>query len=138
MFFAHVYLFVGADIKVHCSLRISSVFQPATKQSCSKNEAGDVQSIVSSGLEASEMPFCPTLVWIRGAINHSQVCPSWLHPVKAYTCIGLDCRLPDGSKNCGLCSKETLSGWFQELLLSLTQENESLVCTLCISLIATD
>ena len=133
-----MYLFVGADIKVHCSLRLSSVFQSATKQFCSKNEAGDVQSIVLSGLEASEMPFCPTLVWIRGAINHSQVCPSWLHSVKAYTCIGLDCRLPDSSKNCGSCSKEILSGWFQELLLSLTQGNKSLVCTLCISLIATD
>ena len=120
--------FIGADSKVHCFVQLTSVFQPAVRQlSQISTEVDDMPSNVSSGPKTTQMPFCPTLLWIRGLISHSHVCLSWLHPMKAYSCIGLDCRQKDNSSNSALCFKEFLSGWFQELLLSLAKENKSLV-----------
>ena len=120
--------FIGADSKVHCFVQLTSVFQPAVRQlSQMSTEGDDMPSNVSSGLKTTQMPFCPTLLWIRGSISHSHVCLSWLHPMKAYSCIGLDCRQKDNLSNSALCFKEFLSGWFQELLLSLAKENKSLV-----------
>ena len=126
--------FIGVDSKIHCSVGLTSLFQPVVRWLSQRDvhqistEVEYMPSNVSPGNKTTETPSCLTLLWIRGLISQSHVCLSWLHPMKAYSCVGLDCRQTDDSTNSALCFKEFLSGWFQELLLSLAKENKSLVC----------
>ena len=67
------------------------------------------------------------LLWIRGVVSHTCVSPTWLHPTKGYSCIGLDNSTGDGPIDSSLCSQKLISGWYQALLLSLAKENKLLV-----------
>ena len=113
-------------MKVHCSVWLSSMFQSAVRMYRPRNN--DQASSVAdnepkkTGLQGA----CPMLLWIRGVIRNNHICPSWMHPLNAYSCIALDCRQMSTSSS--LCFEEFISGWFQELLLSLAKECKSLVC----------
>ncbi|XP_068692520.1 treslin-like [Montipora foliosa] len=115
----------GGVMKVHCSVWLSSMFQSAVRMYRPRNN--DQASSVAdneqkkTGLQGA----CPMLLWIRGVIRNNHICPSWMHPLNAYSCIARDCR--QMSTGSSLCSEEFISGWFQELLLSLAKECKSLV-----------
>lgn len=78
------------------------------------------------GLETTRFLPCSMLLSIRGVIRHKYICPSWLHPVKAYLCFASDCKMT--CTDAPLYPKECLSGWFQEMLLALAKNRKSLVC----------
>ena len=67
------------------------------------------------------------LLWIRGVVSHTCVSPTWLHPTKGYSCIGLDNSTGNGPIDSSLCSQKLISGWYQALLLSLAKEKKLLV-----------
>ena len=134
MDFYFLILYIGIDDKIHCSVLLNSMFKPASVQPNSRsfqevaNVLNDGPTNSLSANNATETFHFPTLLWIRGVINHSSICPTWLHPLKAYTCIGLDCTQSYESTNSASSSMRPLSGWFQELLLSLAKGNKLLVC----------
>lgn len=124
---------LGTDEKVHCCVKLHSMFQPVAEQQdptdhhhSTATEAIDTTTKVSA---SDEDKSSPNLLWIRGVISHTCVCPTWLHPTKGYSCIGVDDSCTAVS-NSALCSQRFISGWFQELLLSLAKENKLLVCTI--------
>jgi hypothetical protein len=65
---------------------------------------------------------CPNLFWIKGAIRRENVCPSWFHLTKVYSCVAM---VTDQENDAGLSG---LSGWFQRLMISLARQNLLLVC----------
>ena len=108
------------------------MFQPVAKRQHPKDnhqttgtESIDTKTKMSTSDENESSP--ANLLWIRGVISHASVCPTWLHPTKGYSCIGMDNRHTDDSTNSALCSQRFISGWFQELLLSLAKESKLLV-----------
>ena len=129
---------LDTDEKVHCAVKLRSMFQPEPEQQGQRdlhhfaadrtNAANDQQATTTemSTPEKQESP--PNLLWIRGVINHACICPTWLHPTKGYSCIGMDDRHVDDSTNSALCSQRYISGWFQELLLYLANDSKLLVC----------
>ena len=122
----------GTEEKVHCSVKLHSMFRPVTEQegpsdignSSMTDKTADT-AIKSS--TSNDDKSITNLLWIRGVVNHTCVSPTWLHPTKGYSCIGLDDRTADDSKNSPLCSQKLISGWYQELLLSLAKERKLLV-----------
>ena len=75
----------------------------------------------------------PNLFWLSGVVDRSCVCPSWLHPTRAYSIVGMahndsDQEMAVTSSSSSQFSGQILSGWFQELLLSLGKENLLVVC----------
>ena len=76
----------------------------------------------------------PNLLWIRGVVKQGLVCPSWLHPMKAYSCVGVVVSSATTDQKDldqfgpAFFSVGNLSAWFQELLLSLAKESKLLVC----------
>ena len=75
----------------------------------------------------------PNLFWFSGVVDRSSVCPSWLHPTRAYSIFGMahndsDQQMAVTSSSSSQFSGQILSGWFQELLLSLGKENLLVVC----------
>ena len=115
------------------------MFQPVPEQQClivhhhsTSDRTSDANQQASttevSTVDKDKSP--PNLLWIRGVINQACICPMWLHPTKGYSCIGIDDRHADDSPNSALCSQRYISGWFQELLLSLANDSKLLVCTI--------
>ena len=127
----------GTDEKVHCAVKLCSMFQPVPEQQCLRahhqstsnrtNYDSDQQVSTTEVSTSAEDKSPPNLLWIRGVINQACICPMWLHPTKGYSCIGIGDRCADDSPNSGLCSQRYISGWFQELLLSLANESKVLV-----------
>ena len=75
----------------------------------------------------------PNLFWLSGVVDRSSVCPSWLHPTRAYSIVGMahndsDQQMAVTLSSSSQFSGQILSGWFQELLLSLGKENLLVVC----------
>lgn len=111
-------------------MRLISIFQSATMQ-CRPPNVQYASTLAdgvpkSPGLETTQFLPCPMLLSIQGVIRHKYICPSWLHPVKAYLCFASDCKIT--CTDAPLCPKECLSGWFQEMLLALAKNRKSLVC----------
>ena len=129
---------LGIDEKVHCAVKLLSIFQPLPEQQgprvhCHKttdrrNGANDLQASTTDLSTSEKDGSPPNLLWIRGVINQASICPTWLHPTKGYSCIGTDDKHADDSTNSALCSERFISGWFQELLLSLANDSKLLVC----------
>lgn len=92
------------------------------------NDANDQQASTPEVSTSEKDKSPPNLLWIRGVINQACICPTWLHPTKGYSCIGMDDRHADDSPNSALCSQRFISGWFQGLLLSLANDSKLLVC----------
>lgn len=132
--FCFLLVYIGIDDKIHCSVLLNSMFEPKSVQPNPRsfhevaNVLNDGPTNSLTGNKAAETFHFPTLLWIRGVINHSTICPTWLHPMKAYTCIGLECTQRVESTNSASSSMKPLSGWFQEFLLSLSKGNKLLVC----------
>jgi len=119
----------GAKLKVHCSVQLISIFQSATMQ-CRSSNVQYTSTLADGirkapGLETTQFLPCSMLLSIRGVIRHKYICPSWLHPVKAYLCFASDCKMT--CTDAPLYPKECLSGWFQEMLLALAKNRKSLV-----------
>lgn len=95
---------------------------------CHHSTVTEPADITAKASTSTEYRSSPNPLWIRGVINHACVCPTWLHPTKGYSCIGMDGRHTVDSTNSALCSHGFISGWFQELLLSLAKDNKLLVC----------
>lgn len=134
MDFYFLILYIGIDDKIHCSVLLNSMLKP-TSVLPNPRSFQEVANVLNDGPTNSltannttETFHFPTLLWIRGVINHSSICPTWLHPLKVYTCIGLECTQSYESTNSASSPMRPLSGWFQELLLALAKGNKLLVC----------
>ena len=130
---SHLFCYIsGTEEKVHCSVKLHSMFRPVTEQegpsdigySSMTDQTADTAIKPSTSNDDKSIT---NLLWIRGVVNHTCVSPTWLHPTKGYSCIGLDDRTTNDSTDSPLCSQKLISGWYQELLLSLAKENKLLV-----------
>lgn len=111
------------------------MFQPVPEQQGPRDHHHDAADTTTEVSTSDKDKSSPNLLWIRGVINHACICPTWLHPTKGYSCIGMDDRHVDDSANSALCSQRFISGWFQELLLSLANDSKLLVCKICLFII---
>ena len=100
---------IGNSEIIHCTVKLNPIFNHISL-------GAPEDSSLSNGRNSNEDQ--AAVFWIQGVIERQELCPSWLHPTKSYSCVGFATNGP------------SFSGWFQELMAALSKQNLLLVSSM--------